>query len=68
MFIRAVFWIGLVSLLMPREPQFTDCAKSEALCAASDIFGALQDSFLRSLAQVKAEIQAQQNARAARGR
>jgi hypothetical protein len=72
MLLRAAFWIGLVALLMPRDPQLhpppdIDCRRQPALCAISHIFGAFRDSALRSLAQIKADIEAEQNARAASG-
>jgi len=92
MLFRAVFWIALVSLLMPREPDLglgtpgahgfaSDalawasqaphdlplCADRQSACAAGfNILDSLRTNTIRSLAQVKADIEAQQRARAAR--
>lgn len=94
MILRAIFWIALVSLFMPREPDLglgrpgiggipadtlswattaisqpgAMCRGREAACSAGvSILDSLQNVTLRSLAQVKADIEAQQRARAARG-
>jgi hypothetical protein len=94
MILRALFWITLVSVVMPREPDLglgrpgthglssdalswaTDaasrpsqmCSGRETTCAAGLSFlDSLQSVAVRSLAQVKADIEAQQRARAAHG-
>jgi len=91
MLFRAVFWIGLVSLLVPRGadlgavgrvgdsafesmalPQAANAAVSRTAqcrgtaCATADILGDLQESVLRNLARIKADIEEQERARAAR--
>lgn len=92
MVLRALFWIALVSVLMPREPDLglgrpgthglssealswastavtqpgQMCRGREAACAAGLSFlDSLQGVAVRSLAQVKADIETQQRARAA---
>jgi hypothetical protein len=95
MILRAVFWIGLVSLLMPREPDLglgrpgaqvspvtqaltwatgslakpdQACQSHEATCAAAlGILDSFQGVAVRSLAQVKADIEKQQRERNIRG-
>jgi hypothetical protein len=94
MILRAMFWIALVSVLMPREPDLglgrpgtkglsSDalswvstavsqpgeiCRGREATCAGGLSFlESLQDVTVRSLAHVKADIEAQQRARAVHG-
>ena len=87
MILRALFWIALVSLLMPQEPDLgfgrpgTHGLASDALSWASQahglspceekaicgtgfaVFESLRANTLRSLARVKADIEAQQRAR-----
>lgn len=94
MILRAMFWITLVSVVMPREPDLglgrpgthglssdanawaSDllsrpsqmCGGREATCAAGlGFLDSLQSVAVRSLAQVKADIEAQQRARAGHG-
>jgi hypothetical protein len=91
MILRALFWIALVSVLMPREPDLglgrpgmhglpsevfswassavaqpgQMCRGREAACTAGlGFLDSLQGVAVRSLAQVKADIEAQQRARA----
>jgi hypothetical protein len=93
MVMRALFWIALVAVLMPREPDLglgrpgtqgfmSDamswvsaakpakmCEGREAACAAGFTFlDSLQSVTVRSLAQVKADIEEQQRERAMRPR
>lgn len=87
MLLRAAFWITLVSLLMPREPDlgfgrpgaptlpsqlraWTSqthaplCRDHQAVCSAgADFLDSFQSVAIRSLAQVKADIEAAQRAR-----
>lgn len=89
MLLRAVFWIALVSLLMPQEPDLgfgrpgahglaNDalswmspaphglplCKQNEAICSTGlNILELLRANTIRSLARVKADIEAQQRAR-----
>jgi hypothetical protein len=94
MILRALFWIGVVSVLMPREPDLglgrpggqglteqaqawvSDTARQpsqvcngrERACAAGLTFlDSLQGAAVRSLAQVKADIEAAQRARSQGG-
>jgi len=94
MIMRALFWIALVSVVMPREPDLglgrpgtrsissdalswasgavsqtgQACRGRQATCAAGLSFlDSLQSMAVQSLAQVKADIEAQQRARAAHG-
>ena len=91
MLLRAVFWIGLVSLLMPHEPNlgfgrphfgpspatsaWIDRASPENICKGREAACGSGLSFLesfqavaiRSLAQVKAEIEASQHERLMHG-
>ena len=94
MILRAVFWIGLVSLLMPHGPAFGPghpgagtglsflknlrpfwslasggvCADRAEACAGGLTFlESFQGQALKGLATVKAEIEADRKARAARG-
>ncbi len=94
MILRALFWITLVSVVMPREPDLglgrpgthglsadalswaSDalsrpsqmCSGRETACAAGLSFlDSLQNAAVLSLAQVKADIEAQQRARADHG-
>ncbi len=94
MILRALFWIALVSVLMPHEPDLglgrpgTRGLSSEALswasstvsqpdqmcrgredaCAAGlGFLESVQGIAVRSLAQVKADIEAQQRARTSHG-
>lgn len=76
MLFRALFWIGVVAVLMPREPGFAfgrsreasslssaaastfDCREHPTFCAARfGLFNSLQAVALRSLIQVKAELE-----------
>jgi hypothetical protein len=93
MVMRALFWIALVSVLMPREPDLglgrpgthglaSDamawvssaasrpgqvCSGHQATCAEGlSVLGSLQDVAVNSLAQVKADIEAQQRERSER--
>lgn len=82
MLLRAVFWIGVVSVLMPHEPDLglgrphmlpeaeaRDTSSDELRCGRGACRTALGfvDSFqsvaVRSLAQVKADIEADRHAR-----
>ena len=91
MILRALFWITVVAVLMPREPDLglgrpgtqsslpADalswlsktlpqsaqlCQGQEAACASGlNVLDSLQSVALRSLAQVKADIEAQERAR-----
>ncbi len=89
MLLRAVFWIAVVSVLMPREPDLgygrpagtfqlgTDvarwaeaaasvsgCRDQRGVCTAlPGIMGVLKGNALRSLAQVKAELEEQRHLR-----
>jgi hypothetical protein len=90
MLLRAAFWIALVSLLMPREPDLglgrpgahglaadalswaslaapygvLPCDGNKAVCDTGlGILKSLRADTLRRLAQVKADIEAQQRAR-----
>jgi hypothetical protein len=94
MILRAIFWITLVSVLMPHEPDLglgrpgthglsSDarswassavsqpgqmCRGREAACAEGLSFlDSLQSVAVHSLAQVKADIEAQQRARSVHG-
>jgi hypothetical protein len=94
MILRAIFWVTLVSVLMPHEPDLglgrpgthalsSDalswassavsqptqmCRGREAACAEGLSFlDSLQSVAVHSLAQVKADIEAQQRARAVHG-
>jgi hypothetical protein len=95
MILRAVFWIAVVSLLIPREPDLgfgrpgaqgsvlqsasswaqnslaapgSACKDHASTCvAALGILDSVQSLTVRSLAQVKAEIEEQQRERALRG-
>jgi hypothetical protein len=95
MILRAVFWIAVVSLLIPREPDLgfgrpgaqgsilqsaaswaqTSLATPNSACkdhtsacvAALGILDSVQSVAVRSLAQVKTEIEEQQRERALRG-
>jgi hypothetical protein len=73
MLFRAIFWIAVVAIFMPREPDLglgrpgaphaLTCAGYGKPCAAT--LGALdtfQSLAVRSLAQVKAEIEADERA------
>lgn len=75
MLLRALFWISVVAVLMPRESGFGfshprlmdsrswpasafDCPEHPTLCAARfGLFDSLQTAALRSLIQVKAELE-----------
>jgi hypothetical protein len=87
MFLRAVFWIALVSLLMPQEPDLglgrpaahglaldalswasqahgLPPCEGNAVCSTGfNVLESLRADTLRSLARVKADIEAQQRAR-----
>ena len=95
MILRAAFWIALVSVLMPHEPDLglgrpsaqnspvtqsiawatsalakpnQACQSREATCAAAlSLLDSFQGVAVRSLSQVKAEIEQQQRERAMRG-
>jgi len=80
MIIRALFWISVVAVLMPREPDLglgrpsvtaavsqnlrgsqADCASYEKACAtAFSVLDSFQSVAVRSLADVKADIQSEQ--------
>lgn len=94
MILRAVFWIAVVSVLMPREPDLgfgrpgtqgslaqsaaswasTSLAQPSAVCkdhaaacvTALGILNSVQSVAVRSLSQVKADIEEQQRERASR--
>lgn len=91
MLFRAIFWIGLVALLMPREPDLgygrphaavslpsvlatwlgeemkahpDVCAEHRGACSAgSNLLAGIQSLALRSLGEVKAEIEASEHQR-----
>jgi hypothetical protein len=91
MLFRAVFWIGLVALLMPHEPdlgygrphaavsfprEFANwlggemkahpdvCAEHRTACSAgANLLTGMQSLALRSLSEVKAEIEASEHQR-----
>ena len=91
MLFRAIFWIGLVALLMPHEPDLgygrphatvslpsalaswlggemkahpDVCAEHRSACSAgADLLAGAQSLALRSLGEVKAEIEANQHQR-----
>ena len=93
MIFRAIFWIGLVSLLMPHEPVLgsghpgtgtglsfptnlraaSGLSRPDQVCGDQACAGRLpllenfQAAALRGLASVKADIDADRKARAARG-
>jgi hypothetical protein len=77
MIFRAIFWIGLVALLMPHEPDLgygrpgahlsnfvpgggpSLCTGHESACASGlSLFDRFQDVAVRSLDQVRADIDA----------
>jgi hypothetical protein len=87
MIFRAVFWIGFVALLMPREPDLglgrpgagtmpslsalsagmsgagSSCERHARTCADGlSLLDKFQDTALRGLAQVKADIEASRKA------
>ena len=90
MLFRALFWIGIVALLMPHEPDLGlgrpgtgfvrdafgmakdaagqssgICGGRESLCAAAfGLLSSVQQNTVRNLAQVKAQLEAQQRDRA----
>jgi hypothetical protein len=73
MLLRAVFWIGLVSIVLPREPEpalaragtaSSIGANLASTAAVPDVISTLQTALLRQLAQIKTGIEAQQRARA----
>jgi len=90
MLFRALFWIGVVAVLLPREPdlglgcpdtgaandaigigtgaarQFSEaCGAQQWVCNAGvGLLASIQQNTARDLAQVKAEIEADQRARA----
>lgn len=95
MILRALFWIAVVGVLMPREPDLglgrpgavtslvpssvavwldktagapqTACTEHAQDCAeALNLVDTLQDAAVRSLAEVKAEIEASKRERAVR--
>ena len=71
---RALFWVGVVALLMPREPDLgvgrpgaTELSARTPVPAGLSWLGAFQDKAIRGLAAVKADIEANRtpfNARA----
>lgn len=73
MLFRAAFWIGLVALLAPRATEFVPHAANASMITGTslqvvDTSGSLvtlQDAFLERLLQIRADIEAQQRARAA---
>ena len=93
MIFRAIFWIGLVSLLMPHEPSLgsghpgtgtglslptnlravSGLSRPDRVCGDQACAGRLpflenfQDTALKGLASVKADIDADRKARAGRG-
>jgi hypothetical protein len=88
MLLRAVFWIAVVSVFMPREPDLgfgapgphalgslaewigtpdpnMSCKDAAAPCSAAlGLLDSFQSVTVRSLAQVKADIEEQERARA----
>ena len=73
MILRAIFWIGLVSILIPRTPELGPARAHDSLLGAartdhtSLAIATLRVTFLDRLMQIKAEIEADQKARIARG-
>ena len=51
--VRAIFWVGLVALLMPRDPG------NEPANATGNLARTFQDSALAALSRVKAEFETQ---------
>ena len=89
MLLRAAFWIGVVSLMMPREPDlgfgrphmggaapWTGTTASESFCgehqeaclAGLSLVGEMQSAAVRSLGEVRKDIEESQRERLARGR
>jgi hypothetical protein len=96
MILRAIFWIGLVALLVPHEPNLgfgapgahesiaqsaiswatgslaqpnSVCKGHEGACAATlSVLDSFQSVAVRSLSQVKADIEQQERERAAHTR
>ena len=69
MLFRAVFWIGLVALLMPHESgtPATHFSASQSDTPATDVSGDFRDALLDRLADLKVEIEAAEQARYAHG-
>jgi hypothetical protein len=87
MILRAIFWIGVVALLMPREPDLgfgrpaapgaglvsgistavkhrKSCESEQAVCAATlGVLDRMKLSGIRSLAEVRTEIEQAERAR-----
>jgi hypothetical protein len=60
--LRAAFWIPVVALLAPAEPEFGPTPDARA---GDDVIASMQTQALEALARVKAEIAEQQQNRAA---
>jgi hypothetical protein len=87
MLIRAIFWIGLVSILMPRAPDGAALMRGALTStentfapstlgasslvvprrAASGLVAGFENATLQNLLKIKADIEVEQRARAARG-
>lgn len=72
MLFRAAFWIGLVALLAPRATEFVPRATDASMITGTPLhvvdpsgsLVTLQDAFFERLLQIRADIEAQQRARA----
>jgi hypothetical protein len=62
MILRAIFWIGVVAVLMPHEPDL-----GLGRPAAPDLIDRIKQTGLHRLVEVKAELAAAERARAAHG-
>jgi hypothetical protein len=66
MLFRALFWIGIVLVFMPREPgPRTDRSSAGTTADATLVLGDLHDSLLSRLARIKSDIEFDQRARGA---
>jgi hypothetical protein len=71
--IRAVFWITVVTILLPRDPDLTSRGQEKASASNAEETGlAVVDNFqgaaLQSLERVKAELAAEKQRRHAEGK
>jgi hypothetical protein len=67
MFLRAIFWIAVVALLMPHGASQTACESGAHCSHAMELLDHIRSSGLHSLEQVRADIESAEQARAQAG-
>jgi hypothetical protein len=67
MFFRAIFWIAVVTLLMPHGPSPAGCASGAHCSRALELLDHIRSSSLHRLEQVRGEIESAEHTRAQAG-